>query len=200
MKRKSSVVCCLACILSLLAGARASEAKPAWATKPLASDPRESARPCDWVDVCALLEPDSLRLAYQCAEPVDFGRGAAYCVYLDTDNDRATGFRGGEDNFPIGADFLLQGATLYRYAGSDGVSWAWSSDGEVSYTVEGTWAEFTLPHDLLPIAGNLVRIFLYGDNTAQGVDGNFSDLLPNDALQNAGGRSVGIRLSRPAQQ
>jgi len=56
-------------------------------------------------------------------------------IYLDTDANRTTGFRGGANNFPIGADYLLQGSALYRYTGSTGTEWSWSSVGIVTWSV-----------------------------------------------------------------
>jgi len=55
-----------------------------------------------------------------------------------------TGQRGSAaapNNFPIGADYLLQGSALYRYTGSTGTEWSWSSVGIVTWSVGSNAAE-----------------------------------------------------------
>lgn len=180
-----------ATVLMVLAAGLSGEAKSGWAGAPLARDGKEGVQPCDWLEFHAAVSPQGLRMAYRCARPIDFNRGAAYCVYFDTDGDRGTGFRGGEDSFPLGADFLLQGLTLYRYVGDEGgqrgLTWTWSQVGEVPAQVTDDWAEFTLSPDQFNIAASTVLVFLMGDNTADGVGGDQADIMPDGALQPGGG-------------
>lgn len=178
----------------LLAFATSIEAKSGWSGPPLEKDRKEGARPCDWTEFHARADKEGLRIAYRCAESIDFNRGAAYCVYLDTDGDRGTGFRGGEDTFPIGAEYLLQGASLYRYSG-DGLAWSWSTLGEVPFELAGDWAELTLTPELFQATADTIRVFLMGDNTADGVGGNFVDEMPDGALRKGGGgKFIRIKL------
>lgn len=46
-------------------------------------------------------------------------------IMLDTDQSRATGYRGANDTFAVGAEYMLQGFTLYAYTGT-GIDWGWS--------------------------------------------------------------------------
>lgn len=188
-----------ATVFMVLSLAAAGEVKSGGAGAPLERDAREGARPCDWLEFHAATGPQGLRLGYRCADPIDFNRGAAYCVYLDTDGDRGTGFRGGEDSFPLGADYLLQGVTLYRYVGDEGaqrgLAWAWSQVGEAPAQVSENWAEFTLSPELVSIASARVSAFLMGDNTADGVGGNQTDVMPDGALrQGGGGKRIWIKI------
>ncbi len=180
-----------ATVLMVVASGPPGEAKSGWAGAPLARDGKEDVQPCDWLEFHAAPGPQGLRIGYRCTSPIDFSRGAAYCVYFDTDGDRGTGFRGGEDSFPLGADYLLQGITLYRYVGDDGaqpgLAWAWSQVGEVTTQVTEDWAEFTLSPDQFSITSPTVLVFLMGDNTADGVGGNQSDEMPDGALRKGGG-------------
>lgn len=175
-----------------------ASAKPGWVDKPLAVDPEEKATPCDWLEFYASPGKDGLKLAYRCAIPINFSLGAAYSVYLDTDGRRDTGFRGSDDQFPIGADYLLQGATLFQYTGNtgerSGLDWAWNSLGMVTFNVSRDWADFVLTKEQLPVPAGVVNVMLMGDNEAANVGGNFNDVFPDQALINTGtGRSIQIR-------
>jgi hypothetical protein len=187
-----------ATVLMVLALAPSGEAKSGWAGAPLERDAKDGVQPCDWLEFHAAAGPQGLRLGYRCASPIDFTRGAAYCVYFDTDGDRSTGFRGGEDTFPLGADYLLQGISLYRYAGDDGAQrglvWSWSLVGEVPAQVTEDWAEFTLSPESFRISSTTVLAFLLGDNTADGVGGNKADEMPDGALRQGGvGKCIRIK-------
>ena len=54
--------------------------------------------------------------------------GFRHNVFLDVDRDRETGFYGGGNFLAVGADFLLQGPTLYQFIGAGPEDWLW---GEV---------------------------------------------------------------------
>lgn len=177
------------------------EARPRWAGAPLERGRNNRATPCDWLEVHARFDGPVLRLAYRCTAPIDFGPGAAaYSIYFDTDGNRRTGFRGGDDDFPIGADYMLQGGRVYRYVGDEGpragLDWAWTLVDAVEYRLDGEWAEFTLKPEHLAIRHNELRFFLFGDNTAENVGGNHPDYLPERALR-AGGGGRHIRLAVP---
>lgn len=66
--------------------------------------------------------------------------GWACTLYLDTDTNTNTGFRNGS----LGAEFIVQGTTLYKYAGS-GTDWAWTAVTSVLMAVNGPRAEMEVP-------------------------------------------------------
>jgi hypothetical protein len=178
----------------LQAALLAVEAKSGKAEALIEEDRKEGVRPCDWLEFRAKAEGEELHLAYQCADAIDFSRGAAYCIYIDVDGKRHTGFRGSEDNFPIGADYLLQASILYRYTGG-GTAWSWSAILEVTHKVHGERAEFVLPVNQLGADDDTIRVFLIGDNTAVGVGGDRIDELPDGALRRGGGgKSIRIKM------
>ena len=127
----------------------------------------------------------NLYVAYQNYGPITNGLNAAYNLYLDTDSTRSTGYRGGGNNFPIGADYLLQGSTLYRYTGSTGTDWSWRQVGVATSATAGSNAEFSVSQSWV---GNpsTVNVFFLGDNTAL-PGGTIQDSYPNSALQTGGG-------------
>ena len=59
--------------------------------------------------------------------------GFRHNVYLDTDRDRETGFYGSGNFLAVGADYLLQGPTLYEFAGADAEAWGWAEVGTGVY-------------------------------------------------------------------
>jgi hypothetical protein len=157
-----------------------------------ATDPAEGARPCDWRKLFLARGEGELFIRYTTEAAVDFNKGAAYMVLLDTDQSRQTGFQGSEGGFSIGADYLLQGVTLYRYIGT-GTDWAWETVGTVAAETRANEAEFGVPLEQIgdPEAVDLI---LYGDNEASGVEGELLDVLPDDVFS-AGGK-VSFRLGR----
>lgn len=64
-------------------------------------------------------------------------------VYIDTDQNSATGYLKGPTGAQIGAEFLLEQGTLYRRANSSpGSDWSWTSVKTVNYSDSGaraTW-------------------------------------------------------------
>jgi len=124
-------------------------------------------------------------VAYQNYGPITTNSlGWSYTLYLDVDSSRATGYRGSADNFPVGADYMLQGNTVYQYAGSNGTDWSWNFVGTATWAVGGSNAEFSLPRAWIGDP-SLVKLFFWGDNTASG--GSAQDLYPENALNTGGG-------------
>ena len=143
-----------------------------------------STNPVDLAQLRVAHDTTNLYVAYQNYGPTTNGLNGAYNLYLDTDNSRATGFRGGSDNFPIGADYLLQGNTVYHYAGG-GTDWNWVQVGVATSAVGGTSnVEFSLPQAWI---GNpaVIGLFFLGDNPSIG--GSLLDVYPDSALQTGGG-------------
>jgi hypothetical protein len=61
-------------------------------------------------------------------------------VYLDTDRNAATGY----SVAGIGAAYLVENGTLYRYTGSGGSNWGWSAVKQVGYSVGNGVANVTI--------------------------------------------------------
>ena len=144
-----------------------------------------STNPVDLAQLWMAHDATNFYVAYQNYGPTTGGLNAAYNLYLDTDTNRTTGYRGGANNFPIGADYLLQGGTLYRYTGSTGTDWSWSEVGIATSAVATSNVEFSVPRMWM---GNptQMNLFFYGDNTAL-PGGTLQDQYPTNALQSGGG-------------
>jgi hypothetical protein len=57
-------------------------------------------------------------------EPQPFG--FRHNLFLDTDQNRETGFLGGGSFLPIGSDYLVQGPAVFEFAGTTQEEFAWS--------------------------------------------------------------------------
>jgi len=85
----------------------------------------------DWSRLSMAHDPDMLYLLYETHSNLKLD--ASYNLFLDTDANTETGYRGDGGVFPIGADYLLQGAELWSYVGNpqDPGGWHWISVGTV---------------------------------------------------------------------
>ena len=118
-----------------------------------------------------------------------------YGIYLDTDNNRNTGFRGFSDEFPIGADTIIEGFTLHQYTGT-GLNWSWSDGKLLDYAQAGNSLELAVPQSDI---GNVseVRFFMTADNMA--VSGNALDYYPDTTVDTrAAQRYFSYRYATPA--
>jgi len=106
---------------------------------------------------------------------------AKYNVYIDTDSNPSTGFHGGSGNFPVGAEYLVQGSTVYHYTGT-GLNWSWASVGTFTPGVSGNSAEYKFARSLIG-SPKIVRLYFYGDNTGLG---GVVDSYPTSALTSNG--------------
>ncbi|MDP3849367.1 MAG: PEP-CTERM sorting domain-containing protein [Luteolibacter sp.] len=53
-------------------------------------------------------------------------------IIFDTDQSRATGYRGAGDTFSVGGEYMLQGASIFQYTGT-GTDWGWNYVTAASY-------------------------------------------------------------------
>jgi hypothetical protein len=126
----------------------------------------------DWREVWMAHDATNFYLAYRNDNPVTVSWG--FSAFIDTDGNTATGFSA---NFPIGADYLIQGDRLYQHNGS-GTDWSWSLVGTVTSSGADDSMEFAFPRSLLgnPIVLNL---FFLSDSAAFG--GAAWDVYPDAA-------------------
>ena len=150
---------------------------------PFEEDPEELGGPgniIDWKQLLLGHDGAMLFIAYRNhgAVSLDWGHN----LYLDVDSSRSSGFRGGGDDYPLGAEFLLQGSYLHRYLGN-GTSWEWGYVGQARSAVSQEIAELMIPRAWIdrPVG---MRLFLLGDNHPHGAAS--TDLYPDGALGSAG--------------
>ncbi len=124
--------------------------------------------PGDWLSASMAHDDATLYFAFRNRGPVD-GAAWNWQVYFDADNTLSTGYR----FETLGAEYLLQGHYLFRYAGT-GDDWHWELiDSALPHAVAGNFAELALPrHRLINTAGamKLLLAAVNGDVEAKDVD------------------------------
>lgn len=128
----------------------------------------------DWLRSYVTDDGSNLLIAYQVHDPYELSWG--YGILIDTDNDTSTGFRGFALELPIGAEYILEGATLNRFTGVQQREWSWETDGQMQLAAGSNGAEVAIPFSALgsPLS---VRLLWRGDNSA--VNGNALDYHPD---------------------
>lgn len=126
-------------------------------------DPEDS---IDFAKVWVVAENENIYISYQCAKPMDWNTEAwKYNIFIDADNDCNTGYRGWEQDWALGADYLLQGATIFKFSGKDRMTWGWTEVGLQLYAIAENRVELQVPRSIIEIEKEQpVRILLHGDN------------------------------------
>ncbi len=111
-------------------------------------------------------------------------------LYLDTDNNIDTGYRGKDGNWQLGADLLIQGNKLHFFGGGTQTDWGWMTGGELPASLETDALAIRLPHALYLLRRGAPFRYLYQlDNQPEK-----ESYFPENPEQQAGSGSV----SRPA--
>ncbi len=130
----------------------------------------------DWSEAWMGHDSTNFYLAYRAYSPIALSWG--YAVYLDTDTSDASGFKGFSNEFPLGADYLLEGDSLYRFNAASQTSWGWEYLGSMTAAIQNDSVELELPRALLGNPTN-INLLLKGNSAANG--GTDIDLYPDTA-------------------
>jgi hypothetical protein len=119
----------------------------------------------DWKSLWVVYQTNVLYISYETTGAVDFvGNAWRYGIYLDTDSNSSTGYRGPAGSYALGAERYIEGATVYQYTG-DGTSWSWNPVGGAAYAINGARLEMSVTGSLLGMtSGSRIKILLVGNN------------------------------------
>ncbi len=133
----------------------------------------------DWLEGWVAHDSTNFYFAYQNNNPVVLTWG--YAIYIDTDNNPATGFRNFDGSYPIGADYIIEANDLQKYTGT-GNNWSWSSVALGAIQAVGNNVELFVERGLL---GNPTEmaLFFVGENAA--VNGTTIDYYPDNVVDTA---------------
>lgn len=148
------------------------------------TDPNEGAT-LDWHQVTIANDSTNYYIQYQ-MNAGTYYPDWQYAIYFDTDLSRSTGFIGGGGQFPIGADFMIQGSNLYSYAPTAGTDWSASTFlSSVTYSYTGGFAtiEFSVP--ISTFGTNTFNFLLLGTGEIAGT--YYEDYYVDSANQGATG-------------
>ncbi len=103
-------------------------------------------------------------------------------IFIDTDSDSVSGFRGFSREYTIGADYMIEGNALFRYDSDLQDQWLWTFIGSVETAVNGDTVELKLARSALDNPDNLL-LFFRGDSSAS--SGDALDFYPDSVADPA---------------
>ena len=98
----------------------------------------------DWLEAWAAHDNNNLYFAYQNDGEIGSVKWP-YQVFIDTDDDPSTGYK---ITGSMGAEFLLEGPNLRRYAGL-GANWKWDTLAVTGSATDGAYSEIAIPRSVL---------------------------------------------------
>jgi len=121
-------------------------------------------------------DDDTLYIRYDSHAPDDVQLTWGYSVQMDTDSNPATGFRGFQNELPVGVDYMIEGNALHRYTGT-GNDFSWGPGFLLASGLDATKLELAIPRTAL---GNPpgFRLFMFANNSS--VNGSAVDYYPDD--------------------
>lgn len=138
-------------------------------------DSNDTNESIDWVEAWVAHDSDSLYVAWTNDEVTQLTWGNG--VMFDVDRDSTTGFRGYNNEMPIGIDLLLEAGQLHRYTGN-GNDWNWSNTGTARISIADNRVELSIPRTILGDSMSF-DLFFVGKNEAIG--GSYVDFYPDGA-------------------
>jgi hypothetical protein len=146
-----------------------------WADKTsFGIDPNDmsGANSIDWQEGWMANSSSTVYLAYRTKNTVNTSQTWGHAIYLDTDENPATGY----SETGVGAEYLIEGTTLWRYTGTGGDNWNWTEVANGIRRTGDTTAEFSFPRSSIGNPSTL-RLSFIGVNAAVG--GNAVDYYPD---------------------
>ena len=121
-----------------------------------------------------------LRAIWEMYNPIDNG-SYQFSIYIDVDRDSNTGFRGFNNEYEIGVDYLVEGNYQYKYTGNVGNDWSWQLAANVGTGSIDQIGTLSLPLESVfdeRIRG--IRYFYRGDNESIGAANDYYPDGAND--------------------
>ncbi|WP_146203417.1 Ig-like domain-containing protein [Leucothrix pacifica] len=134
--------------------------------------------PIDWLKAIISHSDDTLYIGYQNRNAIEAASSSGtslrwgWQVMIDTDQNPSTGYKQGA----IGADYIIEGRHIQKYAGS-GSNWSWASIANAQAAYQGNSAELSFPRALIGDPST-IRVVFRGAN--QAYDGDQIDFYPDD--------------------
>ncbi len=140
-----------------------------------ADDVSGADNPLDLAQLWLAHDDEALYVRYDSHAPDDVRLTWGYSIQFDTDSDPTTGFRGFQNELPIGVDYMVEGNSLHRYTGN-GNDFSWGPGLTLAAVLDGANLEMSIPRAAL---GNPkgFRLFLFANNSS--VDGTSVDYYPD---------------------
>lgn len=138
----------------------------------------------DWqcVTIAHASDARSFFIRYQLNVAADLvAYPAFYNLFIDADEDRSTGYVGGDRQLPVGADYLIQGANVFVFNSSVQTDFAWTPKSTLATEVRAANHDIVLALPAVLIGNpRRFRFVLLGDNA---VSGHTQDYYPDESNQ-----------------
>lgn len=174
-----------------------------WAsTTPFRDNSPNSQSKISWKNASVAHSDDTIYLRYENINDIASFNGENYLswgwqTYFDTDTDNSTGFYG-YDEENAGADYLLEGTTLYKYVGN-GVSWDWLAVGNADFAFSEKTVELSFAKSLLSLNQANIRVEFFGNNNAYEENNRF-DYSLHDKYPDSGYFSYSFGILESSSQ
>lgn len=146
----------------------------------------------DFTNVWMLKIDNDYYFCYSCSKPVDWqGNAWRYNIFVDTDNNPDTGYKGFDGNWALGVEYMVQGPTLFSFAGTGPTAWEWKKMTEVQLktSLSGNTAIIKVPATLFEGKPVEIKAIFQGDNQSE--KNYITDFVPDNYTQKA------LSCSRP---
>lgn len=136
------------------------------------NDTSDAQNPVDYLRAAMAHDSSNFYLTFSNATNAEVLQDWLFTVYIDTDQNPATGYRSG---LAIGADYMQQGTNVYVYAGT-GQDWTWTAQVGSLRAVNGSDVELSIPRQQIGDPAQL-KMVLIGDNFSIG--GSLEEVYPD---------------------
>ncbi|MEQ8821132.1 MAG: thioredoxin family protein [Sumerlaeia bacterium] len=152
------------------------------------ADRRGDAANADFDLLGATLEraSDALRFSVEYTRPIELTSFSTYQFYVDGDGDSGTGY---QSSAHAGAEYMVEGTRLYRFAGSNPREWNWEFLHENASDWTGNVITYTVTDE--DVGGSLESARVWAQ--AMDLGGTFSDAVPDAAPLAVSGQSTTTR-------
>jgi hypothetical protein len=103
-----------------------------------------------------------------------------YHIFIDTDTNLTTGYRY-KDSASIGAELMVESDFLYKYTGTGGANWSWSSVGGFHKANTGGRTEMSIPLSALSSNKKSIRL-IFQSNSSLAPSYNFMEIDPTNYI------------------
>lgn len=143
-------------------------------------DPDDHINRVDWRRGWMAHSSTSLYIGYENGSAIGSDFNWGFTIYLDTDTNTLTGFRGGSDELGLGVDYMIQSRHVFVYTGT-GTNWAWDYVGTIVSGVHGEFVELAIPRAFIGNPTSRMHVVFGGMNKAF-PGGSGIDYYPDDAV------------------
>jgi hypothetical protein len=117
-----------------------------------------------------------------------YGSSGLQHVFIDSDNNAGTGWIT-SSNPTIGADYVIENGTLYKYAGS-GNDWTWTQVDGVTPSINGYTITWTIPLADITNRATTQKVVFEGNGFAPTAYSNVITLVQGITITNPTGSNT----------